>query len=209
MRLFSAVLLAAAACVPMAVGLTVEVLDRNGEPVEGAVVTLTPAGKFAAPAPGKFELVQSGQSFVPRVLVVPAGSTVRFPNRDNVAHHVYSFSEVKKFDLPLYVGGAESPEVVFDRAGVVALGCNIHDWMVGHVFVTDAPFHAMTGPDGRAEVKGPGGRVEVWHPRLIGAPVAVDGASGSGVVRVDGLRLRPDFRRRQAPVAAEAAGGYR
>jgi plastocyanin len=89
------------------------------------------------------EMAQQKKQFVPEVLVVPVGSEVRFPNHDTVRHHVYSFSPAKKFELKLYTGTPANP-VLFDRPGVVVLGCNIHDQMVGWILVVDTPYYAQT-----------------------------------------------------------------
>ena len=78
--------------------------------------------------------------FVPDLLVVPVGSTVSFPNSDSVSHQIYSFSAAKRFQLPLYRGKPYPPRL-FDQAGLVMLGCNIHDWMIAYIDVTDAPFY--------------------------------------------------------------------
>jgi plastocyanin len=212
-KLLFSLLVVAAAGVPAAASAgdaTVSVVDDQGRPVAGAVVTFRGDGRPAKVTPGVFEILQEGQQFMPELTVVPVGSRVRFPNRDEVAHHVYSFSPAKKFDLPLYQGEAPR-DIVFDRAGVVALGCNIHDWMVAHVFVTDTPFFAVTGHDGRAALRGIGngkGVVEVWHPRQKGDAVSrrVDGLQDVAPVV---LKLRPDFRRRHAPAAGGEGGSYR
>jgi hypothetical protein len=102
---------------------------------------------------------------------VGVGSTVTFPNRDNTRHHVYSFSPAKRFELPLYAGSDVDP-VRFDTPGVVTLGCNIHDWMIGYIHVLDTPFHGVTDAQGRSRIELPAGRYQlrVWHERL--APLA-------------------------------------
>jgi len=115
---------------------------------------------------------QQNKAFVPHVLVVPVGTPVMFPNRDNIRHHVYSFSPAKRFELPLYIGTPAAP-VVFDKPGVVVLGCNIHDWMVGYIYVSATPYFAKTGEDGRARLGDvPAGAYEarVWHPRMRAEP---------------------------------------
>jgi hypothetical protein len=102
------------------------------------------------------------------VLVVPVGSTINFANLDPFRHHVYSFSPAKKFELKLF-GQGEARAVRFDKVGVVAIGCNIHDSMQAFVQVVDTPFAARTGADGRVILRGaPSGKfkLRVWHPRL-------------------------------------------
>jgi len=110
---------------------------------------------------------QVNRAFVPDVLVIPAGSTVEFPNSDSVNHQIYSFSPARKFQLPLY-RGKRYPPVRFDQVGFVTLGCNIHDSMLAYVLVTDAPYFGRTDPTGAWSVEVPGGsyRVTVWHPRM-------------------------------------------
>jgi plastocyanin len=150
-----------------AAALQAVVLDERGKPVEDAVVYVAgPARPAAAGATATMDQVQ--QEFVPHVLPVAVGTPVRFPNRDNIQHHVYSFSAPKKFELPLYTGTPASP-VLFDRPGAVVLGCNIHDWMVGYIFIVPGGAFAKTGADGRARLDsladGPH-ELRVWHPRL-------------------------------------------
>lgn len=145
------------------------VTEGGGSPVEDAVVSLAPLdGAPAGPRPATAVMDQQDKEFVPHVLPVHVGTAVTFPNRDNIRHHVYSFSPAKRFELPLYIGTPAAP-VVFDRPGVVALGCNIHDWMLAYIHVLETPYFARTGRDGRARIDGlPPGRYEaqVWHPRL-------------------------------------------
>ncbi len=84
-----------------------------------------------SPRPGQKAIMdQRNLAFVPDVLVVQTGTAVDFPNSDQVRHQVYSFSDAKTFQLALYAGRAHAP-VVFNRAGLVTLGCNIHDSMLG------------------------------------------------------------------------------
>ncbi len=111
-----------------------------------------------------------------RVLVVTTGTAVSFPNRDTVRHHVYSFSPTKTFEIKLYSGMAASP-VVFDRAGIAVLGCNIHDDMVAWVVVVDTPYWARSDPAGAttlADVPAGSYRLRVWHPGLAVGAAATD-----------------------------------
>ena len=119
--------------------ITVLVKDAGGHPVEDAVAILDTPGR--APPPGHFRIDQKHTMFAPFVLVVPVGSTIQFTNRDPFRHHVYSFSPAKTFELAVRRAGAL---VVFDKPGVVALGCNIHDTMQAFVQVVATPFAAKT-----------------------------------------------------------------
>jgi plastocyanin len=146
--------------------IAVLVKDAAGHPVEDAVVLLDAPDR--TPPPGLFTINQKNTMFSPFVLVIPVGSTVEFTNLDPFRHHVYSFSPAKKFELKLF-GQGENRTVTFDKAGTVALGCNIHDTMQAFIQVVDTPFAAKTGKDGRAVLHGaPDGNVKlrVWHPHL-------------------------------------------
>ncbi len=117
------------------------------------------------------EMVQQDLQFHPFVLIVPAGAVVAFPNRDDVRHHVYSFSPAHPFELKLY-GRDETRTVRFDHPGAIALGCNIHDNMIAFIKVVDTPYAAKSGADGVASLRGapPGQAVlHVWHPYLRAA----------------------------------------
>jgi plastocyanin len=179
------------------------VVDGRGNPVAGAIAWME-TGK--PPTPEKIEIVQKGRQFIPEVTVIPVGSTVSFPNRDTVQHHVYSFSKALKFDIPLYIG--ESPKSVrFDTPGVVTLGCNIHDWMAAYVLVLNTTKFARSDAAGSAVLNGaPAGpaNVHIWHPRLRGAPI--DLLLRPGAVQEVKLGLKPAFKR--TPPAAEG-GDYR
>src|ERR1700761_4299155 len=111
-----------------AADLTVQVKTTAGAPVADAVVMVYPAAGGSAPvhSDATYRMAQQNLMFDPFVLVVPVGSTVAFPNMDKVRHHVYSFSPAHPFELKLY-GRDETRTVRFDKAGTVALGCNIPD----------------------------------------------------------------------------------
>ena len=150
--------------------LRVSVKDQHGRPVADAVVLATPdEPKNALHAKPPLDTVdQVDKQFVPYVKPIFVGSRVRFPNSDHIRHQVYSFSPAKKFELPLYAG-TDAPPIVFDKPGVVVLGCNIHDWMIGYIYVSDTPFFAKTGLDGSASIDDlPPGEysVRVWHPSM-------------------------------------------
>jgi plastocyanin len=147
------------------------VKDQAGNPVADAVVSATLPGA-PVPATGRKTAIavmaQRNEEFVPHVLPVQVGTTVQFPNHDSVRHHIYSFSSAKKFERALYAGAAVEP-ATFDTPGHVALGCNIHDWMLGHIYVVNTPYFAKTARNGAARVDSmPPGEydIRVWHPRM-------------------------------------------
>lgn len=153
-----------------ATDLAIRLMAGSDVALAGAVVSASPAGTPEPAKPGRYVIDQIDKQFVPAVNVVPVGAAVQFPNKDQIRHHVYSFSPAKTFEIPLYAGTPKD-RVVFDRPGVVVLGCNIHDWMRAYVFVTAAPYFAATGDDGTARLRGlPPGEYQLtlWHPRLQG-----------------------------------------
>ncbi len=151
--------------------LTVTVADMQGKPVPGVAVVAVPAIPEADPGPQAAVMDQVGLKFEPQLLVVRRGTVVSFPNSDDVAHQVYSFSPAKHFALPLYRGQAAAP-VTFDQSGLVILGCNIHDSMIGYVYVADSPHFGKTDVSGRIEFASlPEGayRLLAWNPRFTEA----------------------------------------
>jgi plastocyanin len=196
-------LLCATVPVASAASLAIHVQKKDGEPLTGAVLTVTADAPRLPPAPPIHAIVdQVDLAFVPDVIVIPVGSTISFPNSDAVSHQVYSFSSARRFQLPLY-RGKPYPPVTFDQAGVVTLGCNIHDNMLAYVVVTDASFF------GRTDAKGdwvadslPNGtyHVRVWHPLL-----SESGASVEQAVQIDGaertdLSMRLSHALKPAPI---------
>ena len=177
-----AVLLLGALCASGAGAAVLEVtVQADGAPLADAVVSLHAGQPTASSAAAIMD--QRDSTFVPGVLVVQAGTTVSFPNSDVVRHQVYSFSPAKPFELPLYEGTPLAP-VLFDRPGVVVVGCNIHDWMIGYIVVLDTPHFAKTDAQGRVRLDVPAGayRLQAWHARAVGEPgsrpVAVPAAGG-------------------------------
>jgi plastocyanin len=180
--------------------LTVAVLLPDGHPLSGVVVTVRPTNGAARPAPPVQTIMdQVDRAFVPDLLVVPTGSTVAFPNSDSVSHQIYSFSPAKRFQLPLY-RGKPYPPVLFDQAGVVTLGCNIHDSMLAYVVVTDAPFFGRTNTIGSwtADVPEGGYQVKIWHPRIrdddprvLQGEITVGGTDGSTLTLHLTKQLKP------------------
>lgn len=191
-------LVASLLCVHAEVGAaTLDVLMRQADqtPVSDAVITLQgPVG--AATGTLKADMDQRGQKFAPHVLAVHTGTQVRFPNSDNIRHQVYSFSAAKRFELRLYEGTPTEP-LLFDKPGVVVLGCNIHDWMLGYIYVTDDPRFGVSDAQGRVRLDNlPAGayHVTLWHPLLAdmqpldGGTLSVPAAGLSHVVQ---LHLEP------------------
>jgi plastocyanin len=164
--------LAAPLCTSAAT-LEISVKDARGAALADAVVWATPrVAPRERPRP-EARVEQRNERFVPMVTVVQVGTKVRFPNRDPVRHHVYSFSAAKPFEIKLYAG-TSAPPILFDKPGEVVLGCNIHDDMIGYIYVVDTPWFAKTGADGVVRLTQlPAGDYELraWHYAQA-APVA-------------------------------------
>jgi plastocyanin len=186
----------------VAAEIAVTVLDSKGHPVPDVVVYAEAQGARPEPRRGSdaplARMDQIDSRFVPHILVIETGTRVEFPNNDLVSHHVYSFSNTLPFELGLYRGSAYPP-IAFESQGLVVLGCNIHDGMLGYILVVDTPHFTNTDVDGVARLDLPGGdyQMHVWTPRadLDDLPATLDlhvDDSGADAVRVRfARRLHP------------------
>jgi plastocyanin len=166
--------------------LTAEFVDAQGKPLIDAVLTLRSA---AQPPAGSLnaDMDQRDQQFAPHVLAVHSGTRISFPNSDHIRHQVYSFSTPKRFELRLY-GGTPSDPVLFDKPGVVVLGCNVHDNMIGYVYVTDDGWFGVSNDKGMLTLDQlPAGHyaVTLWHPQ---APDMLPVSGGNIDISAAGLR---------------------
>jgi plastocyanin len=153
----------AAGAAAHAASVEVSAVDASGQPVADVAVYAIPASGPLEARGAKVAIEQQDREFMS---VIQQGTTVTVPNRDPILHHVYSFSPPKSFEIKLYTGKSPS-EVLFDKAGVVALGCNIHDWMTAYVMVVPTPYLGRTDATGVARLRDmPAGAYEVraWHP---------------------------------------------
>jgi plastocyanin len=155
--------------VAAAADLGVHVVNAAGKPLSDAVVFVPAASSRSQPVtPTRKVIAQRNRVFDPFVTVLQRGDSVEFPNEDTVLHHVYSFSPAKRFEIRLYKGTPPTP-VTFDTAGIVVLGCNVHDWMLAYILVVDTRFYAKTAADGVAQLAGlPAGThaLMVWYPGM-------------------------------------------
>ena len=155
-----------------------------GEVAEGLVYFL-PRGGSAAPKPGSFNVDTRSKGFSPSVLVVPVGSTVRFPNRDSILHNVFSRTPGSAFDFGFY-GPGETRQRVFSKPGLVVVNCNVHHNMRVDVVVLSTPYYTRPDRNGRYSLaglpKGPGTLV-FWHPRADAQQVAVNLPVDAAVTR--------------------------
>lgn len=151
-----------------ALTLNGDVTTVDGEPVVEAVITAEGLLKTKTTlAKSPYKMDQHNREFKSHILAIHVGDSVLFPNSDNIQHHIYSFSPTNPFEIPLYKGVPANP-ILFNTKGVVVLGCNIHDWMVGYVYVTDAPYFTQTDEKGHWTLNLPADNytLTLWHPNL-------------------------------------------
>lgn len=159
------------------------IVDSQGKPVSGAVIGMGPIllENTASSASDPAIMDQVHFQFVPKILVINKGQWVDFPNSDDVRHHIYSFSAPNPFEIKMF-SRSEAPPMQFTKSGIVVLGCNIHDSMVGYIYVAETQFVAMSDASGIVDIgseiltlnsteKSADGFVKatLWHPLLSAA----------------------------------------
>jgi len=163
----------------------VETRVHEGGSPASAVVYAEPLDQGAPARGGSFTVTQKGKNFVPRVLGVPVGSTVTFPNDDQIFHNVFSLSPPQPFDLGLYRAG-ESKARTFTQPAVYNVFCNIHPQMVAFLVVASTPWITTTSTDGSWRLEVPPGRYRVTALSERSSPASIEvrvgGQSGSPVV---------------------------
>jgi plastocyanin len=152
--------------------IDIQFANANGTPVSDAVVYAVPARPI--PVGHKVASIdQKDRTFVPHILPIQTGTWVEFPNSDNIRHQVYSLSPAKRFQLPLYTGKPAFP-LQFGTAGVVAIGCNIHEQMNAYIVVVDTPYFAVVekGAATLPDLEAGQYTVRVWYPEMRKEPKA-------------------------------------
>src|SRR5688572_12473924 len=136
----------------------------EGEPIAYAYVE----NVFAPPVRGKTVVIdQRNKSFTPSWAVIRRGTTIEFPNHDNIYHNVFSHASGNSFDLGLYNSGAPAKTHSFQSAGSVDIYCNIHPQMAASVLVVPNDLFAKVQPDGSFVIKNvPSGqrKIVAWSP---------------------------------------------
>ncbi len=156
---------------------TVQILGKNQKPYKDHSNVVIYVDGLSVPGAGEpASMVMSKKQFSPRVVVVPKGGTVEFPNRDKIFHNAFSVSGENRFDLDLY----KAPQVgkkKFEHTGVVRVYCNIHPQMTGLVVVRDNPYFATSAKDGSFSIGAvPAGRytITAWYERVEPQSLEVD-----------------------------------
>lgn len=200
-------LLTAASGLLSAETLRVLVQDAaSGQPLADAVVELLAPLSITVNATldKEVEIDQQDKEFVPGVTVIVKDSRINFPNSDDILHHVYSFSAAKTFDIPLYGQSNAEYTELFDIAGVIEIGCNIHDWMLAYIYIADSALAAKSDAQGEAVIANlqPGSyRLKIWHPLLQGtyAEQSLQVNADSETAFTASITVGKDRRIRRAP----------
>ncbi|HIJ37439.1 MAG TPA: methylamine utilization protein [Rhodospirillaceae bacterium] len=177
--------------------LILQLTDSDGNPVSDAVVKLTGDTPGAVLSHQSHIIDQRDETFSVYVLLISVGDDVTFRNSDQTRHHVYSFSPLGQFEY-LLAPGEKSPPILLSKPGVVAVGCNIHDRMITHIYVSDTAWAARSDPQGQVEIKDvPNGTyvAHIWHPKLRpGKPELAETVTlGDSPVKLSSvLQLLPD-----------------
>jgi plastocyanin len=190
---------AAVACLLALVGFSVAgrvagrivILEKDNKPspdLSDAVLYLeAPAAVTTAARPVTVEIAITDKIYAPHVVVVPLGSTVRFPNHDPFNHNVFSVSEPNSFDLGLY-GRGEAKSYTFTHPGLVRVYCNVHPRMVAYVLVMENRYYSQPTSDGSFAIDNvPAGRyrLHVWHERIPSEVIKdVSAADGQAAVQI-------------------------
>ena len=192
--------------------LTVAVEDKKQLSTEGSIVELVGENLETA-ASGPVVINQIKREFDPLLSIIPKGSAVQLNNSDAYSHHVYSVSKGNKFDLPLYKGKPPK-DVVFDAAGIVKLGCNIHDWMLAYVYISQSQTIATTDASGIVTFVGiPAGsyQLRVWNHRMRNTKRVVtrkiDLADGQALKTTVQVSLRKKIRKRKQTESSDSGYG--
>jgi plastocyanin len=197
--------------------ITVSVSNQSGEPIEYVVISVFAQNleqHSSVPRNRITVIDQIDKEFIAYVTPIQIGTAIEFPNHDQIRHHVYSFSPAKNFEIPLYKNLPANP-VLFENAGVVSLGCNIHDWMSAYIYVVDTPYFAMTDNNGLAVLELPAGKYELryWHPK-----VDKESSDSSQMINLEAglaqnisiqLGLKQTWSLRRGPFSSNNRGRYR
>lgn len=162
--------------------ITLKIVDQQQQAVSNAVIEVLSSPESVGQADSINVIDQINKMFVPEQLVIQQGQAVDFPNSDNIRHHVYSFSEAKTFELKLYADKPEKP-IKFEKPGVVVVGCNIHDSMIGYIYIAQHQTVVTSSDQGHAKFNSTeqNPRISVWHP------YTTDGAESRQYFEIDQL----------------------
>lgn len=162
--------------------ISLKIVDQQQRAVSSAVIEVLSSPESFGQVDSINVIDQIDKMFVPEQIVIQQGQAVDFPNSDNIRHHVYSFSEAKTFELKLYADKPEKP-IQFEKPGVVVVGCNIHDSMIGYIYIAQHQTVVTSSDQGYAKFNATeqNARISVWHP------YTTDGAESRQYFEIDQL----------------------
>lgn len=162
--------------------ISLKIVDQQQQAVSSAVIEVLSSPESFGQIDSINVIDQIDKMFVPEQIVIQQGQAVDFPNSDNIRHHVYSFSEAKTFELKLYADKPEKP-IQFEKPGVVVVGCNIHDSMIGYIYIAQHQTVVTSSDQGYAKFNATeqNPRISVWHP------YTTDGAESRQYFEIDQL----------------------
>jgi plastocyanin len=166
----------------------VESRTRGNVQAAAAVVYAEPLDRPAPAAPVKVSIQQKNKTFLPHAVAVPAGSTIVFPNDDEIFHNVFSLSPPQPFDMGLYRAGA-SKQQVFAKPGVYHVFCNIHPQMAAFLVIAPTPYVTVTGQDGGWRLDVPAGKYRVTALSERAAAVTTEVSVSGGPATAGNLVL--------------------
>ncbi|MEP6938398.1 MAG: hypothetical protein ABI846_01440 [Rudaea sp.] len=198
------------------IGGHLQVIAGTGQAIDPAevaeaVVYFVPDGGAPHPKAGQFQIFTRDKQFDPTSTVVPLGSTINFPNKDELLHNVFSVSPGAEFDLGLYAEG-KSAAYTFAKPGVVTVNCNVHPMMQVSVLVLDTPFFTHPSRAGEFQLSGlPAGpgKLVVWHPRagMQTFPLLSSATSGLALqITLSKPRVAPHLNKERKPYLTAGIG---
>jgi plastocyanin len=167
---------------------SVRTKTKPGTPAATAIVYAEPLDAPAPKKPGHFKLQQKNKAFAPRLLAIPAGSIVEFPNDDLIFHNVFSLSAPGPFDLGLYRAGA-SKSRTFAEPSTYRVFCNIHPQMTALIAVVPTPYVTLADASGAFTLDVPPGRYRLTAMSERATPVSQTVAAASGATTAPALEL--------------------
>lgn len=149
--------------------INLKLMDQHQQPISQAVIEVLNSAEKTSNPDEVAIIDQVDKMFSPEQIIIQQGQAVDFPNSDNIRHHVYSFSSPKTFELKLYADKPEEP-VLFDKPGIVVVGCNIHDSMIGYIYIAQHEKVVISSEQGLAKIETELAEPEIsiWHRHTTG-----------------------------------------
>jgi len=150
--------------------ISVQVLGANGTAAEGIAVYIESLDGRSVRSSShvSIDILQKDKAFTPYLSLVQVGTTVSFSNLDDITHHIYSVSGNKHFSHTVRAG-KKTGDMKLEKTGIIAMGCNIHDWMSGYLLVVETPYYELTDSQGLVVFDLPDSvsyRAVAWHPQM-------------------------------------------